>query len=268
MISGCGWLEDKIYYDNDKLIIQGENYIENGETLEIPAGTTVEFKTSGELAPLALHFGKHGRLIIRNGGVIIAQGTAENPIYLNDYPISNGICFVNSNTQESVFEYCEFVKGFDGINIESSTVKMEHCKFDFLHSPYDYQDNSPFSYEGAEGDFTFRYNYVEVCCLNVKNKCLIEYNYFNDAGVFFYNDYNIASSDYPIIQYNNIVNNAGPPVKLCFPEGGAVENLTINYNYIANCNGKTGVDTDGSQCENVIHQNPQTSFIAEAGCGW
>lgn len=71
----------------------------------------------------------------------------------------------------------------------------------------------------------------------------------------------LNTSGNPIIEYNNIAN--------CVYDAINSSTISVNNNYISDCNGKVGVDLTGEQSnDQVIYQNPQTSPIAEAGCGW
>jgi len=269
LIAGC-WYEDKIYIKKNKIIIQGENYIENEDSLVIEPGTTVEFRYSGRLWFIYFEFAHYPTLTVRNGGVIIAQGTAENPIYINSYDYDQGEIYItDSNSQENYFKYCDF-SNIWLLSMGNSKVIIENCKFNNgdgrigLGGREDYQNE-------------FAYNYV-ICGtyggVGVGHNTYVAYNNFVDGNVCFANVDNLGSNYYPDIRYNNITGSPRAAVILTpqvIPpqENTVLDHLVIHYNYIANCNGKTGVDTDGSQCgEYVTHSDPRTEPVESAGPGW
>lgn len=49
--------------------------------------------------------------------------------------------------------------------------------------------------------------------------------------------------------------------------GYDISNVTIEQNYISDCKGKTGVDTDGSQTD-LPNNNFRITPVVGAGCGW
>jgi hypothetical protein len=63
------------------------------------------------------------------------------------------------------------------------------------------------------------------------------------------------------VKFNNITNCDSYAIS-------ATTSTIVNHNYIANNNGKQGVDTTGEQSDGVIYTNQQTSPVIDAGCEW
>ena len=68
------------------------------------------------------------------------------------------------------------------------------------------------------------------------------------------------------IKYNNITNMEEEAIRYYNPSGPST--YTVTTNYISDCNGEVGVDSNGSQSNNIIYSNPQTTPILNAGSGW
>ena len=68
----------------------------------------------------------------------------------------------------------------------------------------------------------------------------------------------------PLIEYNNIVNCKNFAIAVSLSS-----NILVKYNYIKDCFGKVGVDTNEGQCWNVVYSNYyRTTPVPDAGCGW
>lgn len=240
-------------------------------TMTLQPGTTVQFASiitayhSGGLGCGYENDRQQGRLTISDGGKLIAQGTADNPVI---FEISNGdtglLIFEETADSSSTLEYCEF-KG--NINIQiSNNMAVQYCKFE--------------NETRADPD-------IQLGSLGIRNdsKMLLKYNTFNKSGIeirgtsspnITFNDIDGKNSSLqpygiwfdsqtnPIIESNNIVNTQYSAVLY----NTQFTSYTITSNYIANCDGKTGADSTGIQCWNIIYNNPQTANISNSGCGW
>jgi hypothetical protein len=238
------------------MTVTGYNKITN--TLTISAGMTVTFKEDRRETP--------GEIYLADGGKLIAQGTASSPIvFQNVTGQSHGhLTFKENSSIESVVEYCEF-KEHTLIEMESSGL-IQHCKFDssfvvlskLCNSLIQYnsfvssQDNYIFIKSGGGGDY--------------QPTPKIQYNNF-EGGL---NGMEIFSSP-EFIKYNNILNSSDYAIYYPGSDylgGEFPDKYTADNNYIANCDGQSGVDTTGIQSRNVTYTNPQTSPVSSAGCGW
>ena len=247
-LSACGD-QRGIYYGDGTIDVKGKNTIYN--TMTISPGTTVTFY------PVTINFGiglfggyENGELIIGSGGKLLAQGTKDKIITFE----AGSITFNSDASNESIMEYCEFKEGV--VVSISNSMTVQYCKFN--------GDRWLLVY----GNSNIKYNTFNTVGIGI---------YDNSAPLIYYNHIDLTNPAYtfagidirmsvvqPDIKYNNIINVQNYAI---YYESTS-SSITVDSNYIANCNGKIGVDTTGEQSLNVIYINPQTSLITGAGCGW
>jgi hypothetical protein len=250
-----------------EILIKGENTPTS--TMTLLPGTTVRF----ESIITAYHSSgcdsiedktQAGGLILPNGTKLIAQGTKERPIIFitseKDGSDATGtLVFEETADNSSILEYCEF-KGDISIQI-SNSMTVQYCKFDGGNS-------SSFISISSSSESVLRYNNF-----NNMGQYKMAVDIISGSPLFTYNNIDrgglggmfVRCASSQTIENNNFTNIARTAVDYMINDGSS---MTIRSNYIANCNGKTGVDTIGEQSHNVIYTNPQTSPVTSAGCGW
>ena len=250
-------------FNPNLIIIRGEKPISGeGKTYTIPKGTTVRFKDT-----VFGSYGPQGSLIFSGGAKLIAQGTLEDPIVFESMDGTGIVTFETSASTSSIIEYCSLE---DVGVVCKNTITIQYCKFNSNH--------------GAN---------VGIACNNNSNP-IIQYNNFFFTNIYI--DGDISNMPAPTIQYNNIdldlwLNHSGTGIGICLYYGSSntiikfnniintygyaiassyYSSATINIssNYVSDCHGETGVDTDGSQCAGVVIDSFSTSPISGAGCGW
>ena len=255
-------LDNKVQEAKTTLIIRGKRTI-SGETLTIEPGTTVKFKT----IPGLMDVEYHGELVLKDGARLIAKGTADNPIIFETEDSSTITFEEDSDGENSVIEYCKFEKG---IEFElNTTVNINQCKFIESGIQLYKSNESVIQYNNFSGE-----PYGAICLIrsggsgDTSPEPTIRYNNFENS-----NDAIILFCIPNAIKYNNIIDIEDYAINysgeyLNEEYGGFPSTFTVANCYIADCNGKSGVDTDGSQSEGIVYENPQTSSVSGAGCDW
>ena len=242
-----------IFYGEKEITVEGENTISN--TLIISPGTKVYFMTIKTFSLISWSRQK-GKLTIKNGGKILAQGTKGEPIIFETDSMgfgSSNIEFSSNASDDSILEYCKFNNRMK-VNI-SNSMTIQYCKFDMADS---------IEIKGGSNS-KIKYNFLNgtgIGCLD-NSTPLISFNIITDisktGGVGIY----IGSESLPNIEKNNIINRTAEAIYYV-----GTNSYTVTANYIENCNNKTGIDTIGGQSHNITYVNPRNSPVTEAGCGW
>jgi hypothetical protein len=147
------------------VLIEGTSVIQAGVTVTVLPGTKVMFKHyRGYREP-------DKRLALRVQGALIAQGTAQNPIYFtSDAPDpQNGdwsMLRLFPSTLESSFRYVVFECAQHGLNVWNEDVELAHCVFRWNN------------WEGI---------YFESYCTATLDSCLIVENGYNGLAAEQYN---------------------------------------------------------------------------------
>lgn len=105
---------------NSPYLVQGLIVVQDGQTLTIEPGTTIQFAASGR---------------IEVEGSIIAEGSAQNQILFTPINISNSwdgifVSPVNSLSDSSIFLHCtiEHINGISLLSVENfSKIRIEYC---------------------------------------------------------------------------------------------------------------------------------------------
>lgn len=256
-LQGCGVFDIfEELFDPNLMIIRGPKTI-SGENnvLEIAPGTRVLFKESGKFL-FSEGYANRGELIFKDGAKLIANGEAERIIF--DATNCNAdIIFEENASNDSIVKYCEFkylsilIRNDTTINYNKFQQSVVICYVNSSpHIEYNTFDGG--EYSDSDG----------ICSSQLASdpEPTTTPTIINNIFVHCYNSISFRVTDTPVIEFNNIT--YGHLYAVGWISG------TINNNYISDCNGKTGVDTIGEQSGGVTYQNPQTSPIAEAGCGW
>jgi len=242
-IFGCA-SKPSITIEPGLITVNGTNYISN--TLTIDPGTRVVFKELPEGFVIDPTSGAPGKLIITNGGRLVAIGTKEKPINFVAESKFSAIVFISGN-QGSILQYCDF-SGFDSIDINDS-ITMKYCKVE-TYINFNISAPAIIQYNTLNTHFP----------INITNAVNFQYN--DVVATIEINGISVPSS-FPTIRNNNIYSGLSLAINnLC------TSSITVSSNYIHDSNGKTGVDIDGSQSYNTKYDSPQISPIASAGCGW
>jgi len=263
-LQGCGvfdYFEE--LFDPSLMIIRGEKTI-SGENsvLEIDPGTRVVFKESGKFL-FCEGYANRGQLIFINGAKLIANGETER-ITFDAVDCDGGadIFFEEGASNDSIVKYCEFKDV--GVYIKNS-VTINYNKFtngspiicllssspDIEYNTFDGMGSHGFpSYGGGINSSQIPPDPEPTTTPIIKYNILMN---LDAVGISF------GGNDVPIIEFNNITN--------CEYYAVSWASGTISNNYIADCSGKTGVDTTGEQSW-VTYQNPRSIPVEEAGCGW
>ena len=260
-LQGCGSIVDffEEMFDPNLMIIRGEKtYSGENEVLEITPGTRVVFRESGKFL-FSEGYANRGQLIFSNGAKLIATGEAERIIFEPGDNVARGYITLEENaSNDSIIKYCELIDL--NLNIKNLTT-INHNKFQQSLIDCYFSGSTVIEYNSFEGDPETYGTGIVSGYLSYDPpvptvSAIIKYNIINNwrFGICF------NQNDTPVIEYNNFTN--------CGSYAVGWISGTINNNYISDCNGKTGVDTTGEQSGGVSYQNPQTSPIAEAGCGW
>lgn len=225
-----------IKYEPGKVIIHGRNTLT--ETITLEPGTMVVFQsyTGFGFSPSVVP----GQLTIANGGRLIAKGTKEMPIIF-DAGSNEGLIRYEDSSEGNVLEYCEIRHIL--ITIHNS-LSVKYSKLT-------------------------NYSWLDIYEANT-----VEYNNFNQSSIFISNNVSFKYNDainnvflvytgQPEIANNNIMDNSKAAI-----HNYNTTPLIVTFNYIANCNGISGVDTTGIQSVNVTYVSPNTMIVPGAGCGW
>lgn len=240
------------------MIIRGTEIISGeGEVLTIQPGTTVKFKGAGQYI-FGNGYADEGELVITNGATLIADGEQER-ITFELAGGGRGITFEEDASDDSILKYCEFKQVYVAVRNSSTTIKYNKFIEGSTIGCYLYSapviEYNTFDSEGSSNNTAIRYNHYWAGRESVVSPVIkhndIKYHYF---GVSF------SKTDCPIVEYNNITNCEIYAVN--WSTSGTVSN-----NYIANCNSIIGIDTTGEQSA-AIYQNPRTTPVPDAGCGW
>lgn len=266
-LTGCGsdWWNTTFGIENRGDTISGDITIRSGETYIIKGGKTVTNGATMKIEPgakirfVALEIGGPGGTITKIGGIgfqdnskMIAKGTKENPIVFELGSEKGGgvVNFKEDSSNDTVIEYCEFRKVSLGL---SNSVIVRYCKFNYASLNISKQSRSFIIYNDFNGEIIS----IDTSSPSIKYNNLISHLNLDRGAIIRYD------SSTPIVEYNNITKSSDKAIYL---SGGT---LTINNNYIADCNGQTGVDLTGSQSSSgVVYQNPRTTPVPDAGCGW
>ena len=263
-LQGCLWYTGDFFeklFDPNLIIIRGPKTI-SGETYEIKPGATVRFKCS------KYGFGEdkeEGQLVFTNGGKLVANGQEERIILEAGEGYYEGrVVFEASASTESIVQYCEF--NHIPIDMEVS-IPIRHVKFIGCCIGCRLGISSVIEYNTFDGDGFASSAIQAEAGENVSP--VIRYNEIKNTigkGMYF------SENENPTIEWNNITNCEDEAIAWYNEDGGGVppptQELIVSNNYIANCNGKSGVDTIGEQCFNVTYQNLQSAPVDGAGCGW
>ncbi|MFH1541173.1 MAG: hypothetical protein ABID79_04905 [Elusimicrobiota bacterium] len=253
-LAGCDYWKTLTRGGEGAFIIEGTKTI-SGQTIEFKPGTTVKLKTKktstiGGVVPT------YGELVLTNGARLIARGTPTNPIIFEtseSYP--GGIIFnSDSDGANSVIEYCEFKTN---ISIScNNSISIQYCKFgrNLIGSVIN-QDSGNLTvknctFGGANTSVIYCGGQGTSALSTLIEYCDIKNGY-----------YGITSFGSLSIKNSNITNCTKYAI-------GSLASAIAESNYVANCNGKQGVDTTGEQSDGILYTNPQTSPITNAGCGW
>jgi hypothetical protein len=243
-----GFKSRGIKTSNGLIEVIGNNTVTG--TMTINPGTTVKFE---ETTSIFAGGGEQGELEFVNGGKLLAQGTAAQPIIFENSPPSGGHMYLRDTADNnSIIEYCQIGIPLDIYN--SATIQK--CKFNDAWLNCFGVSQSTIQYNSFNR--TLRYSAASIS-LDINTICQVKYNNI-DSGNWVGIDCATLS---PTIGNNNITNTAEAAVY-----ASDSSSVTINSNYIANCNGKTGVDITGIQSRNVIYTNPLTVAVSSAGCSW
>jgi len=257
LINGCT-LNEGLKISNGLIEVYGRCTV-NYE-LTIQPGTKVVFK---EKQTFFIGGGDPGEIEFKDGGKLIAKGTAQNPIVFENMQISIGHIYLRENaSNESIMEYID-INGIT-INIANSSL-IQKCKF-HNEAWILISNNSPLvKYNTITRTEMTSGTGIGIDGVGGTNPSpKIHYNNISGGGGY---GISIVFTNYPDIRYNNITNTSKGAVSYT----GSIPNpmtITIYDNYISDCKGQSGVDTTGSQSYNVIYVNPRTSPVPEAGCGW
>lgn len=252
-LSGCGqtWWET-LYERKNVLVITGRHTI-SGETLELKPGTIIKFKPVKGFSLAGEVILESGELVFENGAKLIARGTPSDPIIFTREEDEGILTFKeNSDGKNTIIQYCEF-REKTHIRTEASSLCIEYNKFRKTWTEYPiYQ---------IKGSMLIKNNTFEG-----SNTTLIDCGGSGTRAEIIYNDikngyYGIDSAGELTVKYNNITNCDGFAIS-------APASSVIDTNYVANNNGKQGVDVTGEQSDHVAYTNPQTSPIPNADCGW
>ena len=252
IINNCGVIDwfSTTFEEGNTMIVEGRKEIKNTKIVLRP-GAKVIFKTE-EKASIGGTVYEPGELIIGKGATLIAQGTPENPIL---FKVAEGddngylTCTENS-TKDSIIQYCKF----ENVNLDCKNY-IEIYRSKFIFDKYNYINviGGKIEYNTFEGgsDTLWLGDSIEK----------VKYNFIQNSersGIVCFNIY-------AIIENNNILN-----TKMYAIANGTTNNkILAKYNYIKDCAGKVGIDTNGSQCLNVIFSNYyRTTPVPDAGCGW
>lgn len=238
--------------NGEVLEIGGKCIVKNGATITLEPGSKVKFKTI-ELIQLPADV-EEGKLIFLDNGKLLARGTKQNPIVFFTAKENVGWLSIeeSGNLEGNILEYCKFegriIITYKGI----SSLTIRYSKFIFswisLYSNgnlvVEHNDfSAPSAYDGII------YHAISGV-LGVEP--VIQFNTI--AGYWI--PLNVTSA---VVKFNNITGSGSYAIS-----AGSSE-----CNYIANCNGKIGIDTNGEQvASGVPFSNPQITQIAGAGSGW
>jgi hypothetical protein len=247
-----------IKYSNGLIEVIGNNTITSAMTIN--PGTTVRFE---DVTSLFAGGGDSGALEIKDGGKLIAQGTASNPIIIETKSGQGpGYIYLRSNaTNDSVMEYCS-IGASTVIQIENNAT-IQKCKFNDGRIIVLSNSQSLMQYNTFNKTSTLSGTNISIGDTSASDASpLIYYNNIIGGGG---NGIGLSFNGTPDIRYNNITNKSEEAI---FYYNENLSSITIQGNYIADCNGKSGADTTGNQSYNVIYTNPLTVAVSSAGCGW
>lgn len=241
-----GFKGRKIEYSDGLIVVRGKNAMT--DVMTINPGTIVRFEETTGL----WGGGEPGELEITDGGKLVAQGTAQSPIVFENGSQSTGHIYLRENaSSENMIEYCHN----NGIEIDvECSVTIERCKF-----------NEGMIMVTKSPQLIIQYNTIQrtqgssAIGIGAETNGSTQIHYNNISGGECGIGLGIAVS----IENNNITNTSTEAIY-----AGPISPVTVNGNYISDCNGKTGADTTGIQSHNVIYSNPQSIPVSTAGCGW
>ena len=152
------------------------------------------------------------------------------------------------------FEYCSFEEHVP-LSCYGNSIAVQYCKFGVRSGIRCYNVSKT----------TIQYSSLDESYIGVSNAAVIQYNDINggneEAGGIW-----VDTGTYTI-RFNNIINTTEHAISNGNYYADTIY-LYVDNNYIANCNGLIGVDTDGSQSEGVVYNSYRTTPVEEAGCGW
>jgi len=247
MLSICGceiYIFNGIYEKDGEIIVVGHNEMNRQMTIE--RGTKIIFKRSLTTSESCIEF--------LGNGSLIAQGTAEEPIVFEGEG-KGTITYVPPaiGVGEFILDHCLFEELRNDIFCPNPTT-IEYCKF----KNTGVKTCPGFSGSIQYSTFQITNNRISIWIQESSSTAKIQYNDIEGGQKGMY----LSHPPESIIGYNNITN--------CTEEAiySWVYDYTVNNNYIANSNGKSGVDTTGEQCYNIIFGSYLTTPIEDAGCGW
>ena len=247
LINGCT-LNEGLKISNGLIEVYGRCTV-NYE-LTIQPGTRVVFK---EKQTFFIGGGDPGEIEFKDGGKLIAKGTAQNPIVFETAQVSFGQIYMRSSSiDDSIIEFSKLSNTV--VTISNSTT-IRKSKFENSRIAIEGNSSSLIEYNTFTWDNSFQV--VLISMLDSTN-CNIQYNNLSGSEIGI-----SCGSLYSSIKNNNIQN------IVTYAIGGPLStNISVEGNYVANCYGQSGVDTTGSQSARVVYVNPRTSPVTEAGCGW
>lgn len=243
ILTGCAQWWATVFERPETVLIQ--DTIVWGQTVEFKPGTRIIFVEVAQ-----------PQLVLRDGAKIIAKGTPDKPIIFEAQKEARVLFMGSGNWEQSLIEYCKFGKDVD-LEIEAP-LPVRYCKF---------VGSTLWAEEGEVSFNTFQgacsRGRIIINGYGVRPK--ITYNQIKDGkrGIVF------DSICQPEIRFNNIINTESYAVGKYYDIWVPSPTYhTIDHNYIADCNGQTGVDLDGGQSKCILYTNAQNSPIPGAGCGW
>ena len=122
---------------NDKLwIIEGKTFIEEGSTLRIEPGTTVQFGSTETDRIYSSSYSSPGLFIY---GSLIAEGESDNPInFLTSEEAYNDSFIISTGLYQEKYDiyiklrYLNIEGGLGFINLTEGEIDIEHCNFELL----------------------------------------------------------------------------------------------------------------------------------------